>query len=106
MKTPLRVFWKAIGAIGLLSAPVWAGDIIAVPCVIIRGVMEALQRIAPAIIMLMFLYGAARYAYSADDPGGRKQGKNILIHTLIGSLIIGLIISIIATMGIATQLCW
>ena len=54
--------------------------------------------LAVLIAALMFAYGGAKYAFSADDPGGRKQGKNIMIQTIIALLIIvmsrGIIVAI------------
>ena len=35
----------------------------------------------------MFLYGGVKYVISADDPGGRKQGKMICIHAMVGGLL-------------------
>jgi hypothetical protein len=76
-----------------------------VPCAVIVAMWDALRGVAPALFTIMFLYGAARYAYSAEDPGGRKQGKNIIIQSIIGALIMGtllVIISILRGMGTVT----
>jgi hypothetical protein len=42
------------------------------------------------IAAVMFVYGGAKYAYTADDPGGRKQGITICVAALMAWLIIGM----------------
>jgi hypothetical protein len=44
--------------------------------------------LAQAIAALMFVYGGAKYVYSAEDPGGRKQAKSIAVNAIIGLLIV------------------
>ena len=44
--------------------------------------------LAQAIAALIFVYGGARYAYSADDPEGRKQAKSLAVNALIGLIIV------------------
>ncbi|MFH0861902.1 MAG: hypothetical protein V1875_02625 [Candidatus Altiarchaeota archaeon] len=41
-----------------------------------------------ALAVLVFVYGGAKYAHAADDPGGRKQGKSIALNAIIGFIII------------------
>jgi hypothetical protein len=50
----------------------------------------------------MFLYGATKYAMSADNPGGRKQGKDIIIHAIIGGIIFALWAAISVLLNIGT----
>ncbi len=66
-----------------------------VPCKLLGGLFSALTTIGPSLVLLMMVYGAAKYAFSADDPGGRKQGKTIFIHAIIGAVIMGLIYIIV-----------
>jgi len=63
------------------------GAIGSVPCTIIRSVFQALQTILGTLAMIMFIYGGLKYIFSADDPGGRKQGKMIAINATIGGMI-------------------
>ena len=44
--------------------------------------------VAQAIAALMIVYGGAKYAYNADDPSGKKQGKNIATSGIIGLLLL------------------
>jgi len=44
--------------------------------------------VAQAIAALIFVYAGARYAYSAEDPGGRKQAKSLAINSFIGMVIV------------------
>ena len=61
------------------------------PCTIIMQVSGTFYAVVPALVMVMFVYGGAKYAYSADDAGGRKQGKTICIHAIIGGIIFALV---------------
>ncbi len=63
-----------------------------IACNVIKPIYETLKTIAPALVLLMFTYGAVKYALASDDPGGRKQAKNIMIHAIIAGLIIGIIL--------------
>jgi hypothetical protein len=82
-----RMISAALAACASAGFAAAAADIHTVPCLIIEGVWNALTVIVPSLITLMFLFGAAKYAYSANDPGGRKQGKNICIHAMIGGIL-------------------
>ncbi|MBU0761756.1 MAG: pilin, partial [Candidatus Altiarchaeota archaeon] len=63
-------------------------DFKTVPCTILDAIFTALTAIGGTIVVTMFLYGGAKYAYSAEDPGARKQGKNMCIHAIIGGILI------------------
>jgi hypothetical protein len=65
-------------------------DFKTIPCSIITQVFQTFNAVMPALVMIMFSYGAVKYIYSADDAGGRKQGKTIIIHALIGGIIFSL----------------
>jgi RsiW-degrading membrane proteinase PrsW (M82 family) len=67
-----------------VSAIIAVKDIV---CSVIASVWWALAAIGPSMVLLMFLYGGTKYAYSADDPGGRKTAKNICIHAVIGGIL-------------------
>jgi uncharacterized membrane-anchored protein len=60
-------------------------------CSIIRPIWTTLATIAPLFVGGMFMYGASKYIYSAEDPGGRKQGKEMCIHALIGAIMLVLV---------------
>jgi hypothetical protein len=57
-------------------------------CYVINTALYALAVIGPTLVVVMFFYGAAKYIFSADDPGGRKAGKNTIIHSIIGGILI------------------
>jgi hypothetical protein len=95
-----RVLPEAVLALVLLGGTVSAA-IATVPCTIANAIGNALLVIGPSIVLLMFIYGAAKYAYSAEDPGGRKQGRDICIHAIIGGIIIGLWAVVIGTVSAA-----
>jgi hypothetical protein len=75
------------------------------PCAIINQVYNAVFAVGPVIVVIMFLYGGVKYTSSADNPGGRNQGKTICIHAMIG----GIIWSLWATIGpglLKWSSCW
>jgi len=59
-----------------------------VPCEIIRSINLAITAIGAALVTIMFIFGGLKYMFSADDPGGRKSGKNTCIHAIIGGILI------------------
>jgi hypothetical protein len=63
-------------------------DVAALLAQVICGLVPELIILARYVAIAVFIYGGAKYAFSADDPGGRKQGKNIAINGLIGMLIV------------------
>jgi hypothetical protein len=55
---------------------------------VICGLAAEVRLLAGVLATLMFIYGGAKYAYSADDPGARKQAKNIAVGAIIGAIIV------------------
>jgi hypothetical protein len=97
-----KIVQSAVLSIVLLASaaaasPVQMSDIV---CSVITQVLDTLNAIGPALVLLMFLYGGVKYVYSADDPGGRKQGKDICVHAVIGGIIILLAGSILTIIGL------
>jgi hypothetical protein len=76
-----------------------------IPCSVIKAVADAMKAIGASLVAIMFIYGGVKYIYSADDPGGRKQGKNMVIHAIIGSLIMGLLAVIVSMVGASGKMC-
>ena len=94
-----------VAALALILAPstASASDAAAIIASVICGLVPEVIDLARALAILMFIYGGAKYAYSADDPGGRKQGKMTCIHAIIGGilLMIAMAIADLATNNIA-----
>jgi len=65
-------------------------DFTSVPCAVILEISNALVTIGGTLVIIMFLYGGLKYVFSADDAGGRKQGKTICIAAIIGGILITL----------------
>ncbi|MBD3262144.1 MAG: hypothetical protein GF334_10850 [Candidatus Altiarchaeales archaeon] len=57
-------------------------------CSIISSIHAALIPIGGGLVTLMFIYGGVSYVFNADNPGGRKKARDILIHAIIGGVII------------------
>jgi hypothetical protein len=103
MRNTIRI--AVVVVVAALAVGAAAQDIETVPCLVISAVWSAFSKISLTLIGIMFLYGGAKYAYSADDPGGRKQGKNICIHAIIGAILIGLVIQIKDLLVPAANIC-
>ncbi|MBU0761757.1 MAG: hypothetical protein KKD39_01925 [Candidatus Altiarchaeota archaeon] len=93
------------GLLATLSDTASASGIMKVPCDIVLAVADAFKVIGPSIVAIMFVYGGIKYAFSADDPGGRKQGKTICIHAVIGAIIMLLVGAVISLVGATGKMC-
>jgi hypothetical protein len=65
-------------------------DFTSMPCTIVKQVKDTIDVVGPTLVLIMFTYGATKYAMSADNPGGRNQGKTICIHAIVAGLLFGL----------------
>jgi hypothetical protein len=54
----------------------------------ICGLYLAFVYMAGALCMLMIVYGGVKWLGGADDPGARKNAKDLVIHALVGLLIL------------------
>ena len=54
-----------------------------------------------SIAIIMFVYGAVKYVYTADDPGGRKQAIGICVAAIIALIIIQAAEGIISSITVA-----
>jgi len=89
---------KVLSTTGILLVVLvlWAADVAAtgstavkdIVCPILRSIEWVLISVASALVVVMFIYGGLKYVFSADDPGGRKSGKNTCIHAVIGGIIV------------------
>ena len=87
---------------GLILLPVVSAqvDFKRLPCSIINDIKSSLEVIVPTLVIIMFVYGGIKYVYSADDAGGRKQGKTVCIHALIGGMIFTLVSVVLSTLKV------
>ncbi len=94
-----------VGAALIAASQAVSATLMDIPCGVVRAVASALAAIGPTIVAIMFIYGGVKYVYSADDPGGRKQGKTTMIHALVGAIIMALVVAVIALSGAAGNMC-
>jgi cbb3-type cytochrome oxidase subunit 3 len=71
-----------------------------VVCGVLRPIAETFKTVGPTIVLIMFLYGAVKYAYSADDPGGRKQAKSIVIQSIIAGILLLMVAVFMTILGL------
>ncbi len=50
--------------------------------------VEVFVNVGNGLAAVMFVYGGAKYAYTADDPGGRKMGMTICVAAIMAFIII------------------
>jgi hypothetical protein len=100
--------WAAAWVIAIAAAaPVSAAlDFISIPCYLINQIFDVVDVVAPSLVAIMFAYGAAKYAYSADNPGGRNQGRTICVHALIGGIIFIMWFTVQKLLFSGWTLCW
>ncbi len=91
-----------IAAVGASCAQAANMDVAHIVCKVINPIKGTVETIAPTIVIIAFVYGGIRYAFSADDPSGRTQGRNICIHALIAAILLALVNAILTGMGILT----
>lgn len=94
---------RKLTALGLLSWISGSASASADPAAIIAGVICGLVpevlNLARVLAIVMFIYGGAKYAFAADDPGGRKQGKAIAVNAIIGLLIVSVSYSLVTSIA-------
>jgi len=49
---------------------------------------RSIRVIGNSLVVVMFVYGGAKYVYSADDPGARKQAMGICVAAIVAGIII------------------
>ena len=79
--------------ISTVSATVTVPDFTTVPCQVIRSIFEAVYAIGGTLVAMMFVLGGVKYTFAADDPGGRKSGKTMIIHAVIGGILLAVVLS-------------
>ncbi|MFC2162074.1 hypothetical protein ACFLRF_00200 [Candidatus Altiarchaeota archaeon] len=68
-------------------------------CDILVAITDTMMTIGPTMVILMFTYGGVKYTYGGTDPGARKSGKMICIHSLIGGILLSLALPLAAPGG-------
>ncbi|MFC2162070.1 TrbC/VirB2 family protein [Candidatus Altiarchaeota archaeon] len=76
----------AVCIIAIFSGSVSAANMFQAVINFIADLIRAFRRIGGTIAVIMFIYGGATYAFSADDPGGRKKGLHMCIASVVGGL--------------------
>lgn len=82
----------------LLATPVSAGYLTPI-ITFICTMRTSIQRIGGSLGLLMFVYGGVKYAYSADDPGARKQAVGICGAAVMAMIIIMIAKEVIDAIG-------
>ncbi len=86
-----------------LLAPTVSASYLGPITTFLKSLINSIRIIGNSIAVVMFIYGAARYVYASDDPGGRKQAISICIASVVALIIIFIAESVIgaicASMG-------
>jgi hypothetical protein len=89
----LKRWLACLNILYALASPVCAvaaGYLYPVVSFVVNRMIPALTLIGNSIAVVMFVYGAIKYAYTADDPGGRKQAMGICISAIVALIIISI----------------
>lgn len=65
----------------------------------ICDIYDDVRQVAIPLAIAVYMYGGAKYVYSSDDPGGRKEAKKICINALVGLIIVGAACSIVQSIA-------
>jgi len=57
-------------------------------CKVLSGILPILIATGYGLALVMLTYGGVRYIYHADDPGGRKEAKSIVVNGIIGAILV------------------
>jgi len=77
-------------------------------CAVILAIYGPIAAIGGSLVLLMIVYAGVKYVYSADDPGGRKQAKSIIVNAIIGGVILLISVALfrmIASGGWVLKVC-
>ena len=85
-----RKVLTASAALAAVASTVSAGGSYLQPVIdfVDQQLTHSIKVIGLSLSVLMFVYGAAKYVYTVDDPGGRKQAMGICVASLIAMIII------------------
>lgn len=92
----------ALTALAQTASATAAANAAAIIQGIICSLVPEVINLAWALAILVFIYGGAKYAHSADDPGGRKQGKSIAMNAVLGFIIVAASKALVETIAQAT----
>ena len=86
----LLVFFVVLDLVGSAMAlgSAVGGSIERIVCNVMKNIYYPLITIGMGLVALMIVYAGLRYVYSADDPGGRKQAKSMIINAIIGGILL------------------
>ncbi|MFC2162073.1 hypothetical protein ACFLRF_00195 [Candidatus Altiarchaeota archaeon] len=65
-------------------------------CGVLLDITNTMIAVGPTMVLLMFTYGGVKYTYGGSDPGARKSGKMICIHSIIGGILLVLAVNVLA----------
>jgi hypothetical protein len=94
----LAVAGLAVYALSSYASAAFLTTIINFAC----RLVTSFRMMGNSLAIVMFVYGAARYVYTADDPGGRKQAISICVACIMALLIIQMATVIIGAVGAST----
>ncbi len=97
----------AAALLALISAGVQATTVDAAGIIanVICDLVPEVINLAYVLALLMFIYAGAKYAFSADDPGGRKKAKSIAVQAIVGFLIVGVSKALVEAIAGAGNVC-
>ena len=67
---------------------------------LVIALIEVFRTLGYSLAVIMFIYGGAKYAYTADDPGGRKQALGIMVASILAVVIIQIATVLICTISV------
>ncbi|MFH0859710.1 MAG: pilin [Candidatus Altiarchaeota archaeon] len=76
----------------IVSAQSWVTAVSSIVCGLL---VDALKNIVGALAAVVFVYSGVEYVISQDDPGKRKNARDMMIYALVGIILVGIAATII-----------
>lgn len=66
---------------------------------IVLGILKALIPLLAAVALVGFIWGGAKFIYSADDATKRKEGRQVMLYGVIALFVIMSVWGLVAVIG-------
>lgn len=71
--------------------------VIAITTLVCDILVDALKDIVGALAAVVFVYAGIEYVISQDDPGKRKQARDMMVYAIVGIILVGIASTIISS---------
>ncbi|MFH1054557.1 MAG: hypothetical protein V1744_00525 [Candidatus Altiarchaeota archaeon] len=95
-----RATLSAVAVIYFISSATSAATYLVKMIAFVNSLTTSFTIMGNSIAVIMFVYGAAKYVYTADDPAARKQAVGMCIAAIMALIIIRVAGDVIDMVGV------